>query len=147
MSLWAHMTISLFCVPIIAITWSKSVWGDFPGGLVMKNLPANAGTSLVQGDPRCRGTTETMHYNSWARARDPMLCNKGSRHSEKTAHSNGDLLQPKVMNKSFYKPATPHSRSQPHSPQKSVHRLSILPPTAKLLSKRASLTHASSARG
>ena len=39
---------------------------DFPGGSVVKNLPANAGDmvrSLVQEDPTCRGATKPMHHN------------------------------------------------------------------------------------
>ena len=43
--------------------------GYFPGGAVVKNLPANAGTqvwSLVQEDPTCRGATKPMCHNYWS---------------------------------------------------------------------------------
>ena len=39
--------------------------GDFPGGSVVKNPPANAGdtgSSPVQ-DPTCRGATKPVHHN------------------------------------------------------------------------------------
>ena len=39
---------------------------DFPGGAVVKNLPANAGDtvrSLVREDPTCRGATKPVHHN------------------------------------------------------------------------------------
>ena len=37
---------------------------DFPGGAVVKNLPANAGVqALVQEDPTCRGATKPMRHN------------------------------------------------------------------------------------
>ena len=38
---------------------------DFPGGPVVKNLSANAGT-LVWEDPTCHGTTKPVGHNSWA---------------------------------------------------------------------------------
>ena len=40
--------------------------GDFPGGTVVKNLPANAGVvvqALVQEDPTCCGATKTVGHN------------------------------------------------------------------------------------
>ena len=42
---------------------------DFPGGSVVKNLPAMQGTrvlSLVQEDSICSGVTKLMHHNYWA---------------------------------------------------------------------------------
>ena len=39
---------------------SKEGRGDFPGGTVVKNPPANA---LVQEDPTCRGATKPVHHN------------------------------------------------------------------------------------
>ena len=44
---------------------------DFPGGLVVKNLPVNAGdtgsvpvSSLVWEDSTCHGATKPVHHNS-----------------------------------------------------------------------------------
>ena len=40
--------------------------GDFPGGAVVKSLPANAGdmgSSLVREDPTCRGATKPVRHN------------------------------------------------------------------------------------
>ena len=37
---------------------------DFPGGAVVKNLPANAGdtgSTLVREDPSCHGATKPVH--------------------------------------------------------------------------------------
>ena len=45
----------------------KCVWG-FPGGPLVKNLPANAGNmvqSLFQEDPTCRRATEPTGHNYW----------------------------------------------------------------------------------
>ena len=44
----------------------KYIAADFPGGTVVKNPPANAGTqvrALVWEDPTCRGATKSMHHN------------------------------------------------------------------------------------
>ena len=48
---------------------------DFPGGLVVKNPPANAGAqvqSLVQEVSTCHGATKPVH-NYWACARATSL--------------------------------------------------------------------------
>ena len=42
----------------------------FPGGVVVKNPPANAGDrvrALVREDPTCRGATKPASHNYWAR--------------------------------------------------------------------------------
>ena len=36
--------------------------GDFPGGAVVKNPPANAG-ALVREDPTCRGATKPVRHS------------------------------------------------------------------------------------
>ena len=92
---------------------------DFPGGAVVKNLPANAGDMgliLVQEDPTWRGTTKSVHHNYWACALEPanhnywahvpqllkparlepVLRNKRSHCNEKPAHRNEDPTQPKI---------------------------------------------------
>ena len=46
--------------------YTKQKQGDFPGGAVVKNPPANAGTqvrALVQEDPTGCGATEPVGYN------------------------------------------------------------------------------------
>ena len=40
------------------------MWGDLPGGPVVKNLPANAeDMGLIQEDPTCFGAAEPVHRN------------------------------------------------------------------------------------
>ena len=44
----------------------KSLFQGFPGGTVVKNLPANAGTqvrALVREDPTCHGATKPVRHN------------------------------------------------------------------------------------
>ena len=75
---------------------------DFPGGLVVKNPPANAGAqvqSLVQEVSTCHGATKPVH-NYWACALGPLLfrnekpvhCNQ-----KEPVHSNEDPVQPKLI--------------------------------------------------
>ena len=89
----------------------KSFTQGFPGGTVVKNLPANAGDTgsiLVWEDPTCRGATKPARCNYWAcalepashnywahvpqllkpRRLEPVLHNKGSHDNEKPAHRN-----------------------------------------------------------
>ena len=64
---------------------------NFPGGAVVKNPPANAGTrvwALVQEDSTCRGAAKPMHHNNWACTLELVLCNKRSHRNEKPAHRN-----------------------------------------------------------
>ena len=52
-------------------------WG-FPGGSVVKNLPANAGSvssSLIWEDPVCRGAAMPVSHNYWSGAQEPRTCN------------------------------------------------------------------------
>ena len=47
-------------------TLAEMADADFPGGAVVKNLPANAGTrvqALVREDPTCRGATKPVRHN------------------------------------------------------------------------------------
>ena len=42
---------------------------DFPGGAVVKNLPANAGntgSSLLREDPTCHGANKPVSHNYWS---------------------------------------------------------------------------------
>ena len=103
--------------------------GDFPGGAVLKNLPARTslvaqclkirlpmqGTrvwSLVREDPTCRGATKPAHHNYWACALQLL----------KPAHSRArvpQLLKPMRLEPMLHKKRS-HStttRSSPHSPQ------------------------------
>ena len=50
----------------------------FPGGVVLKNPPANAGDTvraLVREDPTCGGATKPVHHNYWACTLEPMSHN------------------------------------------------------------------------
>ena len=52
----------------------KMCVGGFPGGAVVKNLPANAGDtvwSLAWDDPTCRGATKPVRHNYRACALEP----------------------------------------------------------------------------
>ena len=66
---------------------TKIKCSDFPGGLVVKNLPTNAGTqvqSLVQEAPICLGVIKTVSHNSGSpRTLEHLLCNERSHHNEK----------------------------------------------------------------
>ena len=79
---------------ILIIRDKNSRWRDFPGGAVIKNPLAKAGTwvgSLVREDPTCRGATKPVHHNYWARVPqllkptclEPVLRNKRSHRKEK----------------------------------------------------------------
>ena len=70
--------------------------GDFPGGAVVQNLPANARTwvpSLVWEDPTCRRATKPMCHNYWACALEPVshnywACEPRIHCNEKPTHHN-----------------------------------------------------------
>ena len=52
----------------------KNCTVDFPGGAVVKNLPANAGKhvrALIQEDPTCHGATKPVCHNYLAYALEP----------------------------------------------------------------------------
>ena len=85
--------------------------GDFPGGTVVKNPPANAeDTGSIPGPGRSHmpRATKPMHHNHWDcfRAREPQLlkplglepglCNKRSHRNEKPTYHKEDPTQPKV---------------------------------------------------
>ena len=62
----------------------KTPWlGDFPGGTVVKNPPANAGdTGSSPGpgeDPTCREAMKPVRHNYWACALEPMSHNYWAR--------------------------------------------------------------------
>ena len=66
--------------------------GDFPGGLVVKNQPANAGEHKFDPwsrnyDPTCPGATEPM-FHVCPCTLEPVLCHKRSHHNEKPMHHN-----------------------------------------------------------
>ena len=51
---------------------------DFPGGAVVKDLPANAGTwvrALVGKDPTCCGATKPVRHSYWVCALEPISHN------------------------------------------------------------------------
>ena len=86
--------------------WNKDIFRGFPGGAVVKNPPANAGTqvqALVWEDPTCHRATKPVCHNYWAHVPqllkpmclEPMLCNKRSHRNE----------------------SSPATKSSPHSPQ------------------------------
>ena len=63
---------------------------DFPGGSVVKNLPANAGDTgltLVWEDPTCRGAAKPMRHNYWACALEPMSYNYWACALEPASHN------------------------------------------------------------
>ena len=99
--------------PVGNLEFAKRIYiPDFPGGPVVKNLPANTGDtvrSLVGADPTWRRATkhavrhnywgctlEPTSHNYWALepqllkpvGLQPVLCNKRSHRSEKPAHRN-----------------------------------------------------------
>ena len=58
---------------IFILIFKVIFWG-FPGGAVVKNPPANAGTrvqALVREDLTCRGATKPVHHNYWTCALEP----------------------------------------------------------------------------
>ena len=62
-----------FLTKITRYEKNRKVWG-FPGGLVIKNLPATAGdTGSIPGleDPTCRGAAKPQHHKYWASAWSP----------------------------------------------------------------------------
>ena len=52
---------------MLYLTDQKDIVGGFPGGAVVKNLPANAGDTgsraLVWEDPTCRGVAGPVSHN------------------------------------------------------------------------------------
>ena len=75
----------------------KVLLGDFPGGPVVKNLPANAGDMGLTPGPR----RSYMSYGNETHVPqllklhlEPMLCSKRSHHSEKPTHHNQSVGSP-----------------------------------------------------
>ena len=65
-------------------------WEDlgFPGGLVVKSLPANAGdmgATPVQEDSTRHGATRLLSHNYWAHSLEPVPRSKRSHCNEKAA--------------------------------------------------------------
>ena len=63
----------------------ENLWRDFPGGPVVKNLPAHAGDtvqSLVWQDFTCFRATKLRDHNHWARTLEHSLCNEESHRNE-----------------------------------------------------------------
>ena len=55
--------------------WIRNREGDFPGGAVVKNPPANAGDMGSIPGPRrshCRRAAKPVHHNYWAYALEPV---------------------------------------------------------------------------
>ena len=69
----------------ISYMWNlKTGDRDFPGGTVVKNPPANAGTwvrALVREDTTCHGATKPMCHNYWACVLEPACHNYWSPHT------------------------------------------------------------------
>ena len=58
-------SVSKLCLRPQSGTQKNIIWG-FPGGTVVKNPPANAGTqvrALVWEDPTCQGGTKPVRHN------------------------------------------------------------------------------------
>ena len=95
----------------IGVIWEfkKHTGWDFPGGVVVKNPPANTTVwALVREDPTCHGANKPVHHNylAWAlepashnywahtpqllkpACLEPVLCNKRSHYNEKPTHHN-----------------------------------------------------------
>ena len=74
--------------------YSRKNFHDFPGGLVLKNPPANAGDTVsisAMGrfhKPQGMCATQLACHSCWALTLEPVLHNKRSRHNEKSAHRN-----------------------------------------------------------
>ena len=102
-SMWGKIWPKMGCLMLLLFFHLEHL-GSFPGGSVVKNPPANAGTqvgSLSQEDPTYLGTTKPLHHNYWACALEPgspnywspcalepVLHSKRSHRKEKTAHCN-----------------------------------------------------------
>jgi len=75
---------------------------DFPGGPVVKNLPANAEDSWPRKIPYAEGqlslhatATELAGWAAEAHTLKPVFCNKRSYHSEKSTHNYTEPLHSK----------------------------------------------------
>ena len=87
------------------VVLSKAVYEDFPGGPVVKNLPANAGD---MGSTPALGRSHILKVNyahvpqlPSQHTLGPMFCNKRSHHNEKPTLSNP--AQPnKILKKEVY---------------------------------------------
>ena len=95
----------------------------FPGGSVVKKLPANAGDMgliLLGGDPTCLKATKPLCLNYWACAQEPESCNSSAH--VKTTHPRAcALLQEKPPH---WEDQAPQLENSPCSPQveKSLYR-------------------------
>ena len=112
------------------VTWfNERILLDFPGGPVVKKLPAKAGDwvqSLVWKDSTCCGATKHIWQNSWAHTQQTLSSRTPdpTRHSHSLTHSTPHTLQPLSW-------CTPdptrrsHSltHSRPHTPQLLTHAL------------------------
>ena len=71
---------------MVRLDFQKVYLRDFPGGPVVKNLPANAGQTLglilTGEDSMCQGATKSMHHSYWAQL-ELILCNKRSHCNKK----------------------------------------------------------------
>ena len=96
----------------------KASW-DFPGGAVVKNLPANAGTrvrALVWKDPTCCGATKPVRHNYWACALKPTSHNYWAHVPQLLKPAR---LEPVLHTREATAMRSPHTtkKSSPRSPQ------------------------------
>ena len=75
---------------------------DFPGGLVVQNLPANAGdTSSIPGSgtktPACHRATEPMSHNKRSHSNKKPVHQSTHCNYRKPTQSNEDPVQPKII--------------------------------------------------
>ena len=88
----------------------------FPGGAVVKNLPASAGdTGSNPGpeDPTCRGAAGHVHHNYWACALEPMSHNYWAHEPQLL---KPESLEPVLHNKRSHRNEKPAHRNEEQAP-------------------------------
>ena len=100
---------------------------DFPGGAVVKNLPANAGNTgsspdpgtrvqaLIREDPTCRGATKPVCHNYWAL--EPASHNYWSPHAATTEARVPRACAPQQREATAMRSPHNTTKSSPRSPQ------------------------------
>ena len=85
----SHVSMQFWRLPFLILRKWALPPGDFPGGTVDKNSPASAGNpSLIPGLERFHTPRKPVCHTTDPACLEPVLCNKRSRHSEKSVHSN-----------------------------------------------------------
>ena len=101
-----------------SVLWSfKSHPGDFPGGAMVKNPPANAGDgvrALVREHPTCCRETKPVCHNYGACALEPMSHNYWAREPQLLKPVR---LEPVLRNRRSHRNEKPAMKSSPRSPQ------------------------------